>query len=67
MASTKVKDQFKDPNDFRVLLEQAARKVENSKEEDFVADLASKFETYGSSMYFSENQSRWLCSIAVRI
>ena len=62
----KVSDHYKNPDDFKLMLETAKRKVSGSKEEDFVNGLEEKFSTWGPSMFLSEAQSSWLCDIACR-
>jgi len=64
---SKVGEQFASVEDFRILLDQAKRYANTSAEEDFVDGLEAKFETYGSNMFLSDAQSKWLSDIASRI
>jgi hypothetical protein len=62
----KLSDHFPDSADFELMLATAKRRAKDGREEDFLNGLEDKFKTYGSRMFMSENQSRWLCDIAAR-
>lgn len=61
-----VKDHYQTPEDFRLMIATAQKKSNGDREDEFLAGLASKFERYGMTMFFSQPQSQWLCDIAAR-
>lgn len=59
-------DHFNTREDFQLMLETAKDKVKGDREDDFVHGLQDKLDKFGTAMYLSEGQVRWLCDIAAR-
>jgi hypothetical protein len=53
-----------DDRDFEDLLNDAKNSASGSWEDNFISDLESKYETYGSDMFLSDLQNDHLARIA---
>jgi len=62
--SQQVSDIYDDEAEFSELIEDARMNAADDWEENFVADLAKKFEQHGSDMYLSDLQNDRLKRIA---
>lgn len=64
MSTERVTTHYPDPKDFEQILESAEAADPRGEAADFVASLREKFDEYGSGMFLSAKQNRWLRKLA---